>query len=69
MTVFPFVFFKKIVPLEKYVLIKLFIPTTCGIFHGLDHPVLFLASIRTQFHSRCNRIDSVSATPGVELTQ
>lgn len=43
--------------------------TNCAVFHGLDHPVLFLASIRAQFHSRCNRIDSVSATSGVELTQ
>lgn len=57
--------FLKFIPLEKYVLIKLFIPTNYNVFHGLDHPALFLANIRVQFHSRCKRIDSVSATPGV----
>lgn len=39
------VFQKKIVPLEKYTLVKLFISRNCGDFHGLDHPVLFLADI------------------------
>lgn len=62
--VFLFIFLK-FIPLEKYVLIKLFIPTNYNVFHGLDHPALFLANIRVQFHSRYKRIDSVSATPGV----
>lgn len=62
--VFLFIFLK-FIPLEKYVLIKLFIPTNYNVFHGLDHPALFLANIRVQFHSRCKRSDSVSATPGV----
>lgn len=63
------VFQKKVVPLEKYTLIKLFIPRNCGGFHGLDYPVLFLPSITSQFQNRCNRVDSVSAPPGVKLTQ
>lgn len=64
-----FVSFKKFIPLEKYVLIKLFILTNYDVFHGLDHPALLLPNMRVQSRSRCNGIDSVSATTGVELTQ
>lgn len=43
-----FVCFSKNIPLEMYVLIKLFILTNYDVFHELDHPAGVMGLIQSQ---------------------